>query len=316
MKQLYKRKGKKLSIRSKIIFHLLVFTVISIIYFKQSDEIARFKEQLFYYMKYTRVDNQVDITEYPPIQHTGDEWYQDARLISHAGGRIDRSDYSNSKEALEETLKKGIYFVEIDFMYTSDQKLVCMHKWEDQWGPENVPSLQEFLSEKIFGKYTPMTAADVVEYMENYPELYVIIDTKEEDQVQVVKTLIDLSAHNPDITDRFVIQLYAEGVKSEIQKLYPFQDSNYLFTIYKYGDRMPRSVMKICYDENISVVTIPYSAWKEEDRQIFYSRDFKVYEHTVNCPDDANEAIEEGVWGVYTDLLSYDDLYLTDENDI
>ena len=266
MKQLYKRKGKKLSIRSKIIFHLLVFTVISIIYFKQSDEIARFKEQLFYYMKYTRVDNQVDITEYPPIQHTGDEWYQDARLISHAGGRIDRSDYSNSKEALEETLKKGIYFV--------------------------------------------------VEYMENYPELYVIIDTKEEDQVQVVKTLIDLSAHNPDITDRFVIQLYAEGVKSEIQKLYPFQDSNYLFTIYKYGDRMPRSVMKICYDENISVVTIPYSAWKEEDRQIFYSRDFKVYEHTVNCPDDANEAIEEGVWGIYTDLLSYDDLYLTDENDI
>lgn len=206
-------------------------------------------------------------------------------------------------------MESGNYFVEIDFMYTSDGELICMHEWENQWNSETVPALQEFKAGKVYGKYTTMTAAELIEYMENYPELHIIIDTKEGDQVEVVKTLVELSSHNTDITERFIIQLYADGVKSEIQKIYPFQDSNYLFTAYKYGARFPNKIMKICYDENIAVVTVPYDVWDDATKQLFVEKGFILYEHTVNRPDFAGKSLEQGVHGFYTDFLKSEDLH-------
>ena len=66
--------------------------------------------------------------------------------------------------------------------------------------------------------------------------------------------------------------------------------------------------MKICYDENITVVTVPYGVWDEEIRQLFISKGFALYEHTVNRPDFANDSLSKGVQGLYTDFLEPDDL--------
>ncbi len=305
MKSLF---SKRKTVILHLVFGVILLAVIVLAFFKYCEEMVSLKSDIYYHLQTAQADSKIDFTEYPSITTEEGEWYQDAPLIYHAGGGIDGLAYSNSQEALEKTLENGSYFVEIDFMYTSDGELICMHEWENQWDSEAIPSLQEFKAGRVYGKYTTMTAKELIGYMAEYPELHIIIDTKEGDQVEVVKTLVELSSYNTDITNRFIIQLYADGVKSEIQEIYPFRDSNYLFTVYKYGDRFPNKIMKICYDENISVVTVPYDAWDEATKQLYVEKGFVLYEHTVNRPDFAEKSLKQGVHGFYTDFLELDDL--------
>lgn len=291
-----------------MLFHLVVLGILSLIFCKYSEEITGLKAKFYYLVQDSRMDSNIDFADYPQVRHANDGWYGNARLVYHACGGIDGLDYTNSREALENLLEREQYFVEVDFMYTSDGALVCMHNWKDQWNSENIPSLQEFISEKIYGKYTTMTAEDLIWYMEQYPQLHVIVDTKEGDQIAVVNSLVNLSESRKNVTERFIIQLYEPGVKAEIQQIFPFNDCNFLFTTYKFGYRFPNKIMKICYDENIAVVTVPYGAWDEETRQLFISKGFVLYEHTVNRPDFANGSLSKGVQGFYTDFLELDDL--------
>lgn len=291
-----------------IIFHLIVLLAFCLILFKFPEEIIKIKNKIYYLVQSSQADSNIDFSEYPQMSHNGDEWFQDTQLVYHAGGGIDGLDYSNSKEALEATLSSGNNVIEIDFAYTSDHQLVCMHEWEEQWSSENIPSLAEFASQKIFGKYTPMTANDVVKYMENHPELYVVIDTKEDDHPEVIRNLTELSSYDTSITDRFIIQLYKPGIKEQILEIYPFKDENFLFTAYKFGARFPNKIMKICYDENIPVVTVPYGSWDEQAKELFTSKNFIIYEHTVNRPDYASKSLQMGVHGFYTDFLTEEDL--------
>ncbi len=292
----------------KIIFlHIFVLLLFFVLFFKYSEEITKLKAKIYYMMQSSHADSNIDFTEYPIMTHSEHAWYDTTRLIFHAGGGIDGLDYTNSKEALEAVLEKGESFVEIDFMYTSDHELVCMHKWGEQWGKEEAPSIEEFISSKIYGKYSAMTAAELIQYMECYPNLYIIIDTKEENQIEVVESLVALSAEHTDITERLIIQLYADGIKEKIQQIYPFSDENFLFTAYKFGSNYPNKIMEICYDENITVVTVPYDVWDKETKELYASKGFVVFEHTVNRPDFAMKSLEEGVHGFYTDFLSEKD---------
>lgn len=296
--------GKAKHITFLIIFHLFVLTLVTFIYFKYSEEAVKLKTAIYCMVQSPQVDSDIDFTDYPVMTHTGNEWYQKNLLVYHAGGGIDGLDYTNSKEALELTLSNENYAVEIDFSYTSDHELVCMHDWNVQWGSDVPPSLREFTSRKIYGRYSTMTAVELIQYMEAFPELYIIIDTKEDDQIEVVKDLIDLSSYNTNITERFIIQLYSSGIKEQIQELYPFRNDNFLFTAYKFGSNFPNKIMALCYDENISVITYPYNAWDEETKKLFVSKNFILYEHTVNRPDYADQSLREGVHGFYTDFLS------------
>lgn len=50
-------------------------------------------------------------------------------MIAHAGGGINSQNYSNSLEALEYNYQQGFRYFEIDFSWTSDAQLVCLHDW-------------------------------------------------------------------------------------------------------------------------------------------------------------------------------------------
>ena len=60
-----------------------------------------------------------------------DAWYMKTDVIAHAGGNYYGLDHTNSKEALEDYINKSsdkeIRVVELDFDFTSDNKLVCSH---------------------------------------------------------------------------------------------------------------------------------------------------------------------------------------------
>jgi len=282
---------------------------------KYSEEITELKEDIRDELRATQVSptptpalQLSDFQSSPPIEHRKDAWYLSSRLISHACGGVHGLTYTNSKEALQTALACGIRTIEVDFLYTSDGELVCAHEWQDLLDSDTVPTSAEFYSLKIYGKYTTMHAKDIIAAMAEYDDMYLIIDTKEKDRVQVIRDLVSLCNGDDSIIRRLVVQLYDRGCKDQILAIYPFSDENFLFTCYYFGSRRTTEIMQLCYDENIRVITVPNSKWDQDTLDFFIDKGFIIYEHTENRPDRANRALQRGIHGIYTDFLIESDL--------
>ena len=286
---------------------LLIIFSVALLVFKYAEEITQLKKAIYTYVSKDKLENPVPkdfeqlYSSFVPFVHAEDAWYQTTDLVHHAGTGMDGLRYSNSKEAMETAVQKG-NVIEVDLIYTEDGALVCGHDWKTITDTEDVPVLSEFLDMKIFGKYTPMTAEDLIGFMSEHEEVYVVVDTKQTEEEQVIQDLINL-AKEPAIIDRFIIQLYAEGMKQTLLQMYPFSDENFLFTCYKYGDNY-KGVLNICMKENISVVTMPYNYWDAEVIDLFTAKGIVLFEHTVNRLDRIEKSKEKGITKFYTDFIT------------
>lgn len=294
-----------------IVVHAIVAIVLAVGVMMFVEEIADVKYAIYNLVKdepETVVQDLSRFDDYPNAELSADAWYNQSRLIYHAGGGIDGLSYTNSAEALEETLNNNRRLVEVDFGYTTDGELVCVHYWSNISKEDAPLSLAEFEAASVCGKYTPMTAAMLIGYMEQYEDMYLVIDTKELDGVSVVRDLIELCGGNADIAERFVIQLYDKGIKAQMQAIYPFGDDNFLFTAYKFGPSRFAEIMEICYEEQIPVVTVADGKWEESTIRYFRDKGFLVFTHTVNRLDYVEDSVAQGVYGFYTDFLSEEDV--------
>lgn len=244
----------------------------------------------------------------PALGFNEDAWYADNLLIYHGGGGIDGLDYTNSEESLELTLNRGIRAIEIDFDYTTDNKLVCMHYLGDVDWTAKEYTYEEFMAQKVQGKYTSTDAAYVVNLMREYKDLYVIIDTKNEYLKNVVTDLVNL-ADDKTVCDRFVVQLYQPEDKAMVEEIYDFPEDNYLFTSYKFGYD-PYSLVKLCFEQGIKIITLPEGKYSftEETMRFLRTKNIYIYEHTINRPDVAQRQLDKGMYGLYTDFLEADSL--------
>lgn len=291
------------------ILNLLVLCLILLAAVQFCEEIQAAKKAVYYTFNPVPVPGATDdsIVLYP-VETTGEEWFADAPLIHHAGGEIEGNTYTNSREAVEKTLAEGHCFIEIDLVYTSDGHLVCAHSWTDVYLENRQPTLEEFLASKIQGKFTPLTAEDLIQIMRENPQMYLITDIKNEEGIlPVVEELVAMAQEDPQILDRFIIQLYTGREKQDVLKIYPFTDEQFLFTTYNWGV-WQLEVAQICNEENIAVLTVPYGEMSDEDAALMKELGFTVYEHTVNRADQAKLSLERGIAGFFTDTLSPEDL--------
>ena len=103
------------------------------------------------------------------------------RMIAHAGGEINKDIYTDSLEALDNSYKKGLRYFELDIRKTKDGYYVVVHLWK-QWKKftgykkEDIPTLKEFLSYKILGKYTPLDMKRINEWFETHKDAILITD--------------------------------------------------------------------------------------------------------------------------------------------
>jgi len=90
-------------------------------------------------------------------------------FIAHAGGEIDGIIYTNSVEALDLSYSKGCRIFELDLTLTTDDKIVAKHD-----PPEM--SEDEFMSQLIEGKYTPMNMESIILWFTNHPDAILVTD--------------------------------------------------------------------------------------------------------------------------------------------
>lgn len=285
---------------------------------KFSEELRNLKQRA--YNKLVRIttreaESDIDFSDFAPRVYQADAWFLNNRMISHACGGIDGITYTNSREALEKALERGHRIIEVDFAFTTDGTAVCVHNWAEfgelvtgqNWhenGGNQGCSYEFFRNLRICGRYSTLSAREVLEVMTEYPDLYIMVDTKYSLE-DVVKALVALDP-GEEVLNRILIQVYGPGEKAKILEIHPFPEENFLLTVYKMHACTVEDILSLCRDENIFVVTTPMDYLSQEDLAVLREKNLIIFQHTTNRLDIAKLAINSGIQGVYTDFLTPD----------
>lgn len=224
--------------------------------------------------------------------------------IAHAGGGLGKVTYTNSYEALDDNYRKGFEYFELDFVFTKDDKLICLHDWKSNFkrtfGFETTDklSLAEFeaLVEKNT-RFTNCTLAGLATWMENNPKAYLITDVKEKN----IKALKFIYKTLPDARRRVIPQVYQPdnfrtikdiGFDTAIWTLYRFSGDNY--KVLKWVDSFNGDF----------AITMPRKRAKSDLPKQLEKMSIPTYVHTINSSKEASEFIKSfGITEIYTDFL-------------
>lgn len=247
--------------------------------------------------------------------------WKDYRTIAHALGGMDGKDYLNSREGFLFMYEQGVRLFELDLSRTSDGVWVCRHNWNDPMGQwdgngKKVLTEKEFRQSKIYGKYTPMTLEDFFLLLKDYPDAYVLIDSKQYSLRNYQRTLEDYSdyveiARNAgagETLDRIIPEIYNEAMFSGTVMLYSFP--SYVYSLWQeYSVEELEYIASFCKEKGIPAATVYWEYWSEETEKIFEKNGISLYVYTVNDRDQARRYISQGAEGICTDFLTAEDLW-------
>lgn len=248
------------------------------------------------------------VYSYITIKKTSNRWYNKYQFVSHAMGQIEGKYYTNSLEAFKNAYTGGGYRVfEVDFSITRDNKIVLKHDWTNEHGLPKfeegyIPTLEEFKNEKIWGKYTTLDLKDLIQLMKDFPDIYIITDSKYGDYKTVVEEfqqLVDCAEDDKECLDRIIVQIYNNDMFDAVESVYHFE--NYIYTLYQRGYSNLDELAEFCRNNDIPVVVLPYDWWNNDVKEILGSNNLRVYLHTINDEKKVMEYFEQGVDGIYTD---------------
>ena len=235
--------------------------------------------------------------------------------ICHALGKVGNVTLTNSLEAFETNYRKGYRVFEADFQITSDNVYVLRHDWSSDLGQaegfgwtedvKEVPTAEEFKKTPIYEYCTPLLLEDWLQIMKEYPDIWLVTDSKYSNTVTEDFQLFVETARNcgcEDVLDRVIVQLYYQDMYDEVNAVYPFK--NYIFTLYMIGfPEDSEELLRFMEEKNIGGLTMPSTTWNESIKETLGDHEnFKVYVHTVNDRDEAVRFLEN-VDGIYTDML-------------
>lgn len=245
--------------------------------------------------------------------------------VAHAGGMIGGYTYTNSKDAILYNYQKGHRTFEVDFSVTSDNVLVGQHDWENvvQSGVKagEVPTKDEFMSKLIYDEYTPMTFQDVCILLKEYPDMWIVTDTKNSDEESIsndIRLVVETAKVSgmEEVLDRIVIQVYTPQMYEVVKDVYKFD--NWIFTLYQYWDgdlKAFEDIVEFCRKSEIGTITVSNSRYVHAPGIVSMTQPYgiKIYVHTVNEVEDAQKFLDEGVWGIYTDSINPEELRRNEE---
>lgn len=243
------------------------------------------------------------------------DWQSANPLIAHAFGEVDNKIETNSKEAFINAWESGFRVVEGDFTYTSDGVLVVRHDFEADGSyyrleiettGDVVMDSKTYVETPAIYTQTPLRAVDLLYLMAEYPDMYLVTDTKDTDKATVQKQFRDLTniAKNighPEVLDRIIPQLYNESMLGWVKEIYPFE--NWIFTLYLYTYPDYAKIASFCAANGIDTVTLHVDRATKANVSKLKAKGLKVYAHTTNRYLTMQSLLAVGVDGIYTDRI-------------
>jgi glycerophosphoryl diester phosphodiesterase len=201
----------------------------------------------------------------------------------------------------------GHKLFEVDLAFTEDNILATLHE-------RNADPIKSFILESArIRPYTLLSFAELCELMLKYNDIYIITDTKNFQGLASVKRTFSYMANiiekmDPKLNDRFVIQIYNQNMFHYLSQNYNFK--NYIYTLYASHDSN-KQVIEFVKKTKIPVVTLPRERVTPDFIKALNNVGVFSFVHTVNDLHDINELFKMGVFGVYTDFVTYNDMSLT-----
>jgi glycerophosphoryl diester phosphodiesterase len=223
-------------------------------------------------------------------------------MIAHAGGGFQGQAYTNSIEALNLSYVKGFRLMEVDFSWTSDGHLVCLHDWDKTHKKIFGHKLKQALSLEAFEQqrarhplFQVCTAQTLADWLAKHPGVSIITDIKD-DNLQGIQYLLK---HHAVIKPQLIPQFYQPGEYDELREL---GFDRLIWILYQY-EGSKRSVVEL--SQSMELLAISMRARQAKSRTLQQLRErHRIMVYTINKPRTLKSLQERyGVGGFYTDFL-------------
>lgn len=225
-------------------------------------------------------------------------------ILHMAGSTADGTSGSNSVEAADNSYKKGYRWLEIDFNWTTDGKLVCIHDW-GQWnnrfrtGKNGAVSYDEFQRVCAAANiYHPFTPASLETWLKNHSGAMIVTDVKDNN----VKAMRWLKQNNPELMDRLIVQIYSFDEYEQVSAL---GYKHIILTMYKLSWADYHDFDKIdtfIRDTDVLAITMAAVDYTQDVFEHIKATGVPVYVHTLNTGSEQNAWLRKGAYGIYTDV--------------
>nr|WP_241487304.1 glycerophosphodiester phosphodiesterase family protein [Vibrio coralliirubri] len=134
-------------------------------------------------------------------------------LIAHAGGGINGLKYTNSLEAMEQSIEHGFKMIELDLLISSDGRIVAVHDWKsfhEITNSNNTGSIsyKEYESKIIYDKYKTLNISTAIDVLDEND--VVLVTDKIKNIALLSKYIID---KDKSIIEVFSIDKYNEAIE-------------------------------------------------------------------------------------------------------
>lgn len=221
-------------------------------------------------------------------------------LVSHAGGSIYGFRYTNSLESLEESYKNGFKLIEVDFEWTTDNKVVAIHDWTAMVQrlfmiEARTLSLEEFKGLDTFQGLTLMDLDDLASWLKTKEDVYIITDVKS-NNIEFLKLICEEYA---DIKSQIIPQifLFEEYLPVKIMGY-----DNIILTLY-ISDYTDEEIVGFIRENQVFALTMPIQRGYTKLPMMLKEENVATYVHTINDFYVFEELHDNGVTGIYTDYF-------------
>jgi hypothetical protein len=224
--------------------------------------------------------------------------------IAHAGGNYGLITYSNSYEALDDNYKEGFRYFELDFVFTSDEVLVCLHDWKSNFKrsfgfPTKSPlSYNEFVNAVAANnKFKNCTLDGLAKWISENPDAYIVTDIKG-DNLTGLNQLLEVI---PDAREKIIPQIYQPNNFKSIKKL-GFE--SIIWTLYRYNGKIDDVLDEIKDFSGKIAITMPRKRAKTNLPCELARLNIPSYVHTINSSEETSLYIEKMcITEIYTDFM-------------
>ena len=235
-------------------------------------------------------------------------------FIAHAGGGIDGKAYTNSLEALNNSINNSYKLIELDLLVTDDNKIVAQHDfrileeickknffYDEEKKKRKKILFQEIKNcNKIFDdKYTLLKEDQIIEIFENNKELILVTD-KIDNYKLIYKKF--------KFQDRLIVEVFT--IKDYLRaKFSGIKNPMFLFT-----DGRRNIIYSILF--NVKLISISTANVKKYENflKFLFRNKVSIFSFSSNSLEFNQKHIGQSITGVYTDFWSINNFSCTEIN--
>ena len=272
---------------------------------------------------------------------------ENSEYIMHALGGMDGKSYINSIDCLRKTYEAGYRLFEADVSYTSDDVLVLAHSgqdniwseadWNDRIGiaypfrnmngnelteeskdyftsngydfDDHTCNYDSFMTFRIQGEYTATSFSDIVQFMKEHDDMYLMVDAGNrsyESTQKLYKMILDTCKNDYSVLDRIIAGGQTTDMMQAVKDTYDFP----LLNMYYAGDDVreesiysPEQFINYCNENGIISFSTAKETYNDYNGAALKEAGLISYVFTVNDSDEAALMKSYGADVIGTDFL-------------